>query len=174
MTGRLSDRPMIRAASIPHLGQTTPTAALGLRAIRSLLTRLDASAPLTVLCIPEISVTAHPSLRMSENTSFSGGQISAFPGKFEKVCKISPGALRVPAYICGYDARGADISVALQYRGFAALRPAIQHTCWSRASYGRDCREIPGNAFRLRRNISKNRLKTWNPMAGAAGMRVAV
>jgi hypothetical protein len=28
MTGKLSDRPMMRAASIPHLGQATPTAAL--------------------------------------------------------------------------------------------------------------------------------------------------
>jgi hypothetical protein len=28
MMGRLSDRPMMRAASIPHLGQTTPTAAV--------------------------------------------------------------------------------------------------------------------------------------------------
>ena len=26
--GKLSDRPMIRAASMPHLGQTTPTAVL--------------------------------------------------------------------------------------------------------------------------------------------------
>jgi len=26
--GRLSERPMMRAASIPHLGQTTPTAVL--------------------------------------------------------------------------------------------------------------------------------------------------
>ena len=43
---------MIRAASIPHLGQTTPIAALGLRAIRSLLTRLDANGPPTVLNIP--------------------------------------------------------------------------------------------------------------------------
>jgi hypothetical protein len=33
MTGKLSDRPMIRAASIPHLGQTTPTAVLVRRAI---------------------------------------------------------------------------------------------------------------------------------------------
>src|SRR5262245_59731390 len=55
MTGRLSDRPMIRAASIPHLGQTTPTAALGLRPIRSLLTRLDANGPPTVLNISTLS-----------------------------------------------------------------------------------------------------------------------
>ena len=70
MTGKLSDRPMIRAASIPHLGQITPTAAFGLRAIRSLLARLDASWPLTVLWMsPALRVGA--GLSRNESLSFA-------------------------------------------------------------------------------------------------------
>ena len=71
MTGKLSDRPMILAASIPHLGQTTPTAALGLRAMRSLLTRLDASWPSTVLpTLFELTCIVALSPGMSGNQSF--------------------------------------------------------------------------------------------------------
>jgi hypothetical protein len=46
---------MMRAASMPHLGQITPTAVLGLRAIPSLLTRLDAASALTVRMILRVS-----------------------------------------------------------------------------------------------------------------------
>jgi hypothetical protein len=79
MMGRLSDRPMIRAASIPHLGQTTPTAAFGLRAIRSLLTRLDAVGPLTVLVTTLLSVQPGIWPRVSVFTSLFRPKTPIFP-----------------------------------------------------------------------------------------------
>jgi hypothetical protein len=66
---------MILAASIPHLGQTTPTAAFGLRAIRSLLTPLDAGRPLTV--------------RVSEIDSFRALKFTTFAITSE-ICKKPP------------------------------------------------------------------------------------
>ena len=68
---------MIRAASIPHLGQTTPTAAFGLRAIRSLLMPLDAGRPLTV--------------RVSEIESFRVLKFTTFAIQSE-TCKSRPTA----------------------------------------------------------------------------------
>ena len=100
---------MIRAASMPHLGQTTPTAALGLRAIRSLLTRLDAAASLTVLSIPEMSATARL-CALLEDASFLRGK-SVFLLSIQKACKKTPHALAQSSYICGYDGGTADISV---------------------------------------------------------------
>jgi hypothetical protein len=80
---------MIRAASMPHLGQTTPTAALGLRAIRSLLTRLDATASLTVLSIPEMSATACLRAPVLEDASFLRGK-SVFLLSFGKHARNRP------------------------------------------------------------------------------------
>ena len=160
MTGRLSDRPMIRAASIPHLGQTTPTAALGLRAIRSLLTRLDASAPPTVLCIPEISAAARLSPRVSENTSFLEAKSAFSPVNLKSMQDSTPAPARQPPYICGYDARGADISVALESVSFPSFEHAIRHSCPVRVRNRRDCRKFRATRPSVRRNISKNRLKT--------------
>lgn len=112
MTGRLSDRPMILAASIPHLGQTTPTAALGLRAIRSLLTHLDASRPQTVLDMPLISG--------KRGDSEPGvGKYVAFPRKSSHIAGVR-GQAR--PYICGYDDRPGDISVTLRSSPFPLWR----------------------------------------------------
>jgi hypothetical protein len=90
---------MIRAASIPHLGQTTPTAALGLRAIRSLLTPLDAGRPLTV------RVSGIDAVRALKFTTFA---IQS------ETCKKPPRRLGccLP-YICGYDGQKGDISVGV-------------------------------------------------------------
>jgi hypothetical protein len=69
----------MRAASIPHLGQITPTAVLGLRAIRSLLTSLDADEARTVLSMPT-TTAAVPRFRpgLSENESFLGRSTAVF------------------------------------------------------------------------------------------------
>jgi hypothetical protein len=80
---------MIRAASIPHLGQTTPTAALGLRAIRSLLTRLDADWPPTVLCTAFRSATPRICPLVSGIESFLSSKPSIFPIN-SKTCKNPP------------------------------------------------------------------------------------
>jgi len=112
---------MIRAASMPHLGQTTPTAALGLRAMRSLLTRLDAMASLTVLSIPEISATARLCAPVSEDVSFLRGK-SVFLLSMRKACKKAPHAFAQPPYICGYDGNSADISVGPSFMTFSEFR----------------------------------------------------
>jgi hypothetical protein len=73
MTGKLSDRPMMRAASMPHRGQITPTAVLGLLAIPSLLTRLDAASALTVRMILQTLKSRKVSRNTSIWTDRSGG-----------------------------------------------------------------------------------------------------
>ena len=90
---------MIRAASIPHLGQTTPTAALGLRAIRSLLTPLDADGALTV--------------RVSEIETLCALKLATFPIDLETMQEPARARPLSLPYICGYDSRGGDISVGL-------------------------------------------------------------
>ena len=90
----------------------------------------------------------------------SGGQISVFSGKFEKHARFHPGPARQPPYICGYDARGADISVALESVSFPAFEHAIRHSCPVRVRNRRDCRKFRATRPRARGNISKNRLKT--------------
>lgn len=113
---------MIRAASIPHLGQTTPTAALGLRAIRSLLTCLDADPPVTVLGIPVISVCPRIGPRVSVNESLLRCKRAIFAIYLENMQETAlPHNLCTP-YICGYDARGSDISVTRQKSVNARLR----------------------------------------------------
>ena len=70
---------MMRAASIPHLGQITPTAVLGLRAIRSLLTSLDADGLRTVRSRPT-TTSAAPRFRpgLYEIESFLGRSTAVF------------------------------------------------------------------------------------------------
>jgi len=104
---------MIRAASIPHLGQTTPTAALGLRAMPSLLTRLDAGWPLTVRCMPLISARRGICPEVSGIESFLASKLPSFPTVRDTMQETPPSrdATRESAYICEYDAQGADISV---------------------------------------------------------------
>ena len=148
MTGRLSDRPMIRAASIPHLGQTTPTAALGLRAIRSLLTRLDANRLPTVLI----------GLPVSGFASLPASKLSIFPINPETMQKPAPGCPLVQSavHLCITTLGQPTFPSPFDW-SFSRPVHTLRHVCRSSLLHQRDCRNLATGVYARRRANRKNR-----------------
>jgi hypothetical protein len=156
MTGKLSDLPIILAASIPHLGQMTPTAALVLRAIRSLLTRLDAGWPPTVLNTPTLvlSVAACFGPGLSGNTSFSPRETAIFPMYRGSHARGAPTS---GPYNYGYDVTLPDISVTLDFGPACRAGRIILQCCGRLGKYRRDCLVLTTFCPGISRQICENR-----------------